>query len=238
MKKPRLNHRWLSCLLQPWQVAIAYRRDRDVERRGQPHAKWRAQSANMRAALSEELQHLRPWSPTAHLVGLAGTERQKELLDLAYLWTQEGLMIKNYASSQQHVIRDLLCDVSQNITRKPWGQGTLRTFTTSTQMYSFELDRLVLPLEGMRLLGFPGAASLAHGVSSADLSDFVGEGMALPSICLAQMSLLKAAFQLNALPDLFSIEPRDSAGLPIQGNPSHDDESLDTSWAGSSCVQN
>ena len=162
--------------------------------------KWQQQAAALRESLPPTLKDQRPWSPNARMQGLSALPRQQELLDLAYLETKSWLQKQGMDDSHQRVVKSLVADVSQNIGRKPW--GPMRTHTTSSMIYSFERDRLVIPAEGLRLLGFPNVARMVQGLSSADTVELVGQAMAVPSVTLAAAALIVGALDTNALPDL------------------------------------
>ena len=143
--------------------------------------------------------------------GLSGLPRQKELLDVAYLDTQAWLMKEGQASERENVISGLVADVSQNIGRRPW--GLIRTFTQSSQVYCFERDRLLLPHERLRCLGFPDVQTLTKDMSFAEASSLVGQAMAVPAVTMACLCLLVAACEKNALGDLCNYQPGSGASF-------------------------
>ncbi len=51
------------------------------------------------------------------------------------------------------VVKDLYCDISQGVQRRPW--GALETFCTSSMPYSFEANRSLSGYGGLRSLGWP-----------------------------------------------------------------------------------
>ena len=62
----------------------------------------------------------KPWTVGARLQGLQ-TERQKEMVDLAFLITMASKRPQAEVS-QRDVIKGLYIDVSQAISRRPWGR--------------------------------------------------------------------------------------------------------------------
>lgn len=124
------------------------------------------------------------------------TERQKEILDVAFLsiWASKGLELPH-----SEVIKNLYVDVSQAISRRPWGR--LRTLCTGSQIYSFEKDRVLIAEESLRLLGFP-TGSWTASLTQSDIMGFAGNAMALPSVAAVSLSLLLACFQEELFMDV------------------------------------
>ncbi len=162
--------------------------------------RWVKQSEDMRADLPPSLQKTKPWTDSACLQGIT-TDRQRELLDLAYLTT---MMSKQDSDgglpAKASVTAGLVCDVSQAICRKPWGPP--RTWCCSSQVYSFEKDRMLLPEEGLRLLGF-ATSGWTDGMAPSEVQDFCGMAMAVPSVTVAATSLILAAAEHRKLSDVF-----------------------------------
>ncbi|CAE7788012.1 CHT1 [Symbiodinium sp. CCMP2592] len=161
--------------------------------------KWQAQEKALRSELPPDLRHQsKPWTGAARLQGLGGPQgclpRTRAMIDLAFLFTK--LSKGGSAAENSDIIRNLVVDVSQALERKPWG---LRTLLASTSLYSFEHDRLVLPMEGLRLLGF-STKCLYPSLSQGEIADLVGNAMSLPSVTIVCASLLSAA--LPRLPGL------------------------------------
>lgn len=166
--------------------------------------KWQQQAAKIRSSLEPTRRNAVPWSSSARLLGVPRTARTLELLDVGYLCAEQALRQQGLPADKGHVVQNLTIDVSQNICRKPWS-SSLRTFTTTSQVYLYSADRILLPEEALRLLGFddvPGDA--LNGVSAAEVSDLVGQAMALPSVAVPMLALLQAAFEHGGLPDLFA----------------------------------
>ncbi|CAE7293874.1 unnamed protein product, partial [Symbiodinium sp. CCMP2456] len=162
--------------------------------------KWRLQEQEIRETLPLQRQSARPWSEGARLQGIAITDRIKALVDVAFLKTEDMLKQRKEPHARQDVARSLFADLSQNIVRMPWGR--YRTLTTSTQLYSFERDRLLVPEELLVILGFPRtyAESARHHMKNRDITDLVGMAMAVPSVTVVCCSALMAA--LRFLPGL------------------------------------
>ena len=189
-------------------------------------------AAKIREQLPRELQAAKPWTTRARLQGVTA-DRQKELLDLAFLCSKSALLASGLPANDEDVIKGLVVDMSQNCVRplgrkvccavhllsfkklhlypcwlsvshlklrKPWGH--MRCYTTSSLIYSFEADRVLLPEEGFRLLGFPYIDFSLSGLTGQEIAGLVGQAMAVPSVTLACMALLAAAAQANH-PGLF-----------------------------------
>eukprot|EP00435_Cladocopium_sp_Y103_P009938 s1246_g2.t1 len=174
---------------------------RDTKKKLADDPKWKLQAMELRNTLPLDRRRATPWSNKARLQGLPGTDRVKEMIDLAYLCTEASLKAAGLPSSPDQVTATLSVDVSQNAARKAW--GSLRTLCTSSSIYLYGQDRAMLPIEGLRLMGFGTRASRAGGLSDGEVVDLVGNCMAVPSVALAQLALLAAGFEHNSLPNLF-----------------------------------
>ncbi len=78
----------------------------------------------------------------------------------------------------------LFCDLSQCVGRAPWTSkktACVHCLTTSSVVYSFERDRIVLPIELLAWHAYPTEA-VPRAVPSAQIRDATGEMMALPAI--------------------------------------------------------
>ena len=180
-------------------VQVSKSRCRTGEK-GKGQGKWQAQSRALRQELPEDIRHLRPWSLKARMQGLSKSDRVCESLDLAFLFSWAARREAGLPCDDDSIVTDLFCDTSQALQRKPWGR--MRTLCTSSACYSFSRDRLLLPCEALRSLGF-GDCSFTDSLSSAEITDVAGCGMALPSAALPAMSLLLAAHDRLQIPDLF-----------------------------------
>lgn len=129
--------------------------------------------------------HAKPWTSRALLRGVRQTERTLDLLDVCWHCTTRGKSEAEIAVTRQH----LMCDISQNIARRPWACEGFKTFTTVSDVYSFRLDRLVSEREKFALLGFPPNLRL-EGLSEVALKDLVGDAMAVPSVSVFTWALL------------------------------------------------
>jgi len=165
-------------------------------------AKWEQQAKALRQELPSDLSDKKPWTDFARCQGIS-THRQRELLDLAFLTTLSSRRSRGEPCSKRDIIEGLFVDVSQAIDRKPW--GPLRTVCGGSQVYSYQKDRLLIPEELLRLLGF-ATSRWCHdaNVSRAEVTALAGSGMALPSVSVVCLSLMLAAAESRKLDDLFS----------------------------------
>ena len=178
----------LTCLLQAKQNLAAW-------------AQWQVQAREIRKSLGVPVT-LCPW--TGHpmcfqLQGLQATPRILEILDLAVLQkavsTHQGcaeaavqdLKKLGTAKSLKTFMSDVYADVSQNPCRQPWTNrfGVSKCLTTSTHMYAFARDRIVLPLELLFLQGHTREVRIPSGMSQNSIRNLAGEGMNLA--CLGSL---------------------------------------------------
>ena len=181
----------------------------------QEQTKWEQQSKAIRESLPVGMQQQKPWSPRARLQGISNTARVLELLDIAFLCQKKMLLETDPDVTNEKVIQGLVCDTSQAISRKPWGSLCTRTLTTSSQLYSFEKDRLLLPHESFRMLGFQTqnmSSVCKFGISDSDLSDLAGSAMSLPAVTCAALSLIYA----SAISNQDGALKQQEAPLPLQ----------------------
>ena len=167
------------------------------------NSKWRQQAAALRAQLDlpDTGRNKAPWSSCHRLQGLPDRPRVKEIVDLAYLATQQG------QDRSDDNVKELVVDCSQNITRRPWcPKPPYRTFCTGSMIYIFAADRILLAEEEMRMHGIGAVGKLLHGIPFAEQYDIAGLGMALPAVGLAQMAMLQACYEAESLQDLFDYD--------------------------------
>ena len=165
------------------------------------HPKWKIQSLQMRQGFPLERQQATPWSLKARLQGLPKTDRVKEMVDLGYLATEMAFKAQGRPIHSSNIVQNLSIDVSQNCVRRPW--GNLRTFCTGSQVYLYQQDRVLIPQETLRLLGFGCDQVATRGLSDKEITDLAGNAMSVPSVALCQLALLHGAFCHNSMPWLF-----------------------------------
>ena len=84
-------------------------------------------------------------------------------------------------------------DVSQDVQRRPWTLNWLRSLTTSTELFAMAEDRLLIPEEHYRLLGYPPDINLDN-LSKLAKKDLAGEAMSPASVGLILLCALNALF--------------------------------------------
>ena len=118
--------------------------------------------------------------------------RVRDLIDIAYT----SVLVENSKKEEGHRLPEdalaigFMVDTSQSVQRQPWGYQ-IPTITTSTSLYSFELDMLLPPSALFRFHGFP--TSHQTTMSEYGQLSLVGESWSLPAMATAMYS-----FYLNA----------------------------------------
>ncbi|CAE7949280.1 unnamed protein product [Symbiodinium sp. KB8] len=130
----------------------------------------------------------KPWTSMECLNfrNIAPNKRIGELLDLAvirYVGPQKACTLGS--TELRQACAELFTDTSQNPARFPHtsDEGLARCLTSSSIVYSYHADRLVLPLEHMLWQGHEMEVKIPEGMSQKNLRDVAGQGMHLP--CLA-----------------------------------------------------
>ena len=70
-------------------------------------------------------------------------------------------------------------------------------------VYLYEQDRVLIPQETLRLLGFGFDQVATRGMTDKEITDLAGNAMSVPSVALCQLALLHGAFCHNSMPWLF-----------------------------------
>lgn len=122
------------------------------------------------------------------------TPRVKALLDLV---ATERLMyacsnqqtpiseIKEFSQERkQELLKHVFCDISQNPKFRSCtgNDGVTGCLTTSTLLYSYGKDRMVLPFELMLFQGHRRGLKIPQDMKSSSLRSLAGEGMAVPCL--------------------------------------------------------
>ena len=147
------------------------------------YARWNTHSAVMRQKHSLP-KVSSPWtdsSPTPCLRGLEASARMKDSLNVSFSMERDRLAA---GTTTAQIVKDLFCDVSQGIQRKPW-----KTFCASSCPYSYEHDRLVSGYGALRALGFPMACVTPDAYSARQVRDLAGEAFSLPNMSLVVYAL-------------------------------------------------
>ena len=133
----------------------------------------------------------KPWTGRSQFqgIGLSKTARVLELLDLVCLQAMSHFA-KTAKISQTELfsgknmdkaLENVYVDVSQSCSRMvaTTQKGVTPTFTTSSQVYSFRLDRLLTPAEIMLIHGHSLQTRFPLDLTAANLRRLAGEGMAV-----------------------------------------------------------
>lgn len=162
----------------------------DVKREGVRFKQWQKDSLILRDK-AKVSPHFRPWTsrPSFTAKGVRLTDRVTDLMD--------SLVIDRMAQGKQTLTQiinsldDTFLDFSQSHQRKCWTQcGINKCLTTSSTIYSYGADRLVLPIETLKFMGYPESLKLPYPMSHHDIRDFVGEAMCLPCVAAVLWSLV------------------------------------------------
>lgn len=138
-----------------------------------------------------------PWAEAqplarARLLGLVGTDRQREVLNcvlLAHCYHTKLDPRDELQLAQAKV--GLRWDISQNFPRAKIRQMKTKTLgcaCTSALIYSFEHDRLFRAEELLRVFGWQTAN--CDGISESHLMDLIGESQAMQPLAVALWSLI------------------------------------------------
>jgi hypothetical protein len=150
---------------------------------------WVKKSQAIRGRLGMEAAD-RPWTSKASMTGISRSARVMDLLDICYVANTQGKSIMKASE----LLEVLLCDISQDVARNPWTtSGVMSTFTTTCELYSFKLDRLLVESEKFAVLGFPRSVALGFdGATTGALRDLAGDCMSVPSVTTVAYALVLA----------------------------------------------
>ena len=109
------------------------------------------------------------------------TDRAQDLMDI----TAAMFLSKcKKPGSKCPMLKQVFLDVSQSHCRPSCSSedGVGPCFTTSSELYHFGSDRVVLPQEMLAMLGYVQPVQLPDSVQPQDLKRMLGGGMSLPCI--------------------------------------------------------
>lgn len=147
---------------------------------------WQRDAMAARRALNVENDFMQ-WivGGRAELRGLSGTEREVETINIVWM---KACMAKGATFHDMTVAKGLTCDVSQAIARTRPKFDALLTNCSSTRMYSYEHDRVLLAADWLGILGFP--QDYLDFAAEEIARDLVAEAIATPEMGLVLLSLL------------------------------------------------
>ena len=123
--------------------------------------------------------------PAVRLEGVRPQLGALDVIDVGYACAIRG------ASDAEAVgiTKTILCDVSENVERRPWA-NKFSTFTTSSHLYAYGLDRIIYEAEKNALLGFDARRLQLDNLPPHQLRDIAGDAMAVPSVALVMYSVV------------------------------------------------
>ena len=136
--------------------------------------------------------------------GLSATDRCLDLVNIAFEVAQ-----KHACADDSSVSCGLFVDVSQSTDRAPWSQNGLRALTTGCEVFAFSLKRTLHPVEHLSVMGFQPPIK-TDGLSVSQIRDLAGEGMAMPSIAMALISVLTSLSGKEKVRRIVSLFARNS----------------------------
>ena len=145
----------------------------------------------------------RPWAnenplAAAKLQGLAGTERQRAVLEAVLLLHCHTNDLDPRNAEQLLLARQSFkWDISQNVHRSNYQalrHCACSCLCTGALLYSFEVDRLVHPQEVLSTFGWP-ADVMCSGMEWTHIADLAGESQALQAIGVVTMALILSCQQ-------------------------------------------
>ena len=134
------------------------------------------------------------------------TDRVKDLLDCITIQrikaASQDTSLKGL--SVEELMKGAYADVSQSHTRRCfcYNGSPVPTLTTSTILYSFDLDSVVHPLELYRWHGFPRSLEFPSEAGISTLRSLLGNGMCAPCLGQSLVALLILLYESDNLTQL------------------------------------
>ncbi|CAE7791263.1 unnamed protein product [Symbiodinium necroappetens] len=144
---------------------------------------WQLHSAQLRETLGISVSS-KIWTGKSSFKGwgLSLTDRVQDALDV----TAAKILSRKVKNTSAHLLNTII-DVSQSITRGTCTKqsGVHPCFTTSSELYSYREDRLILAIEMLAILGYPREMIIPEDFTNRQLKRLVGNTISLP--CLGMM---------------------------------------------------
>lgn len=163
--------------------------------------KWQVQILDWRAQQGclGKFDGLRPWTGfNRKYEGIRATSRVLAILDLVTIEVLGGAQ-RTFEIMQRfngekviaHEMQEILVDISQNPVRRAFSNQDkiAKCMTTSSLIYSFKLDRIILPFEQMLIQGHPPSFQIPGSVAQKAIQDLAGMGICLPCLGLIVVSM-------------------------------------------------
>jgi len=145
---------------------------------------WRRHSSRTRTDLGAPRRSFE-WTSKPHLrlVGVPESERQRDLLDVAWI---SRLKEATPSETEVDLRKGFWCDLSQSVLRKPWS-SRLRNFKSRGHLYSYEKDRCLSGSDQLRVLGWP--KRFFDGVSQCEQLNLSEYATSMPLTCMLELCL-------------------------------------------------
>ena len=146
-------------------------------------------------------ERLQVWTKFAK--GVPGTNRVQQLLEvvaadiLLHLGNGHDVLSQSFDKKKEY-LQDVYCDTSQNPAFKAVSNsnGVAPCLCTSSTMYSFGRDRMLLPFEHLLMQGHTRSLRIPKNMSPSQIRSLAGEGICLP--CLG--TIVWALYLTKGLP--------------------------------------
>ena len=159
--------------------------EKRVVDRDAPNQEWQKQDISLRKECGVKGDY-NPWTsrPEFTGLGLSKAPRVKSILDGTVIRILNGQ--RTSRRTLKNHLKGRYVDVSQSLKRKSFSDanGFARTQTTSTILYSFDQDRVVVGREMLLLQGHSRNFRIPPGVKDTVVKELAGEGMAVPCVGL------------------------------------------------------
>jgi hypothetical protein len=153
--------------------------------------KWRTESASWRDSLNMS-PSFSPWTsrPGVVLEGVGATARVADLFNCI---TASKMQAVRKLQTQQRdrqmldvkqIMQNMYTDYTQSHGRRNFTTraGYNHCFTTTTELYGFDIDRVVMPIEMLMMHGWKMETVIPSSLLPMDLKTMVGNGIALPCL--------------------------------------------------------
>ena len=146
-------------------------------------SRWQVQIAEWKSKINMP-DCVKPWSEEMVGAGISKMPRVKALLDVIAFEKLGVAQLELSFQEKKQALRNVFCDLSQNPRFRSYTncEGVTGCLCTSTVLYSFHRDGAVLPLELLRFQGHRRDLVIPEEMSSNQVRDLAGEGMALPCL--------------------------------------------------------
>ncbi|CAE7208812.1 unnamed protein product [Symbiodinium sp. CCMP2456] len=144
---------------------------------------WQLHSAQLRETLGISVSS-KIWTGKATFqgLGLGLTDRVQDALDVT-----AAKILSRKAKNTSETLMNTVLDVSQSIARGTFTKqsGVHPCFTTSSELYSYREDRVILGVEMLAILGYPRDMIIPEDFTNRQLKRLAGNTISLP--CLGMM---------------------------------------------------